>query len=433
MKRTIYIIFLGGLLGTSLSFGQNINPVAFDLASPIDVNLDSEGTAWVTQSGSGMNDGLVQKVFPDGSKETIIEGLPSFFDTMSNELQGALSTLILDDGRIFVCQGGGPDPLSASILEFHWDDYVAKNAPLVPADRQSAILVGEWALANGFMESNPYSFVLNADGHFIISDAAANTIFKYIPGTGTFEVVTTFPPFDNPTPVGPPVVEVVPTKILAHPSGGWLVSALTGFPFLDEAASIFHVQPDGSMTTYASGLTLLTDMAFDPNDGDLVALQFGRVDGTFNFQFGSAQLIKIQDTGTLDTLASDFGPSPGMAIADDGSVYMTHLFLGQLLLLDPISSGVNEYENGKAQSLSVYPNPGSGQLHSTTNFQEPGMTAYYLTDCLGRIIEGGTLGHMPKGENRLYFDFAKAGVVAGWYHLTIYTDQEIAVAKIVIR
>ena len=436
MKKTIYAILLFGVLSSPFSFGQNIVPIAFDFATPVDVSLDADGNAWVTETGSGADDGRIQKVLPDGTKETIIENLPSFFDVMSQELQGALSTQALPDGRIFVCQGEGVDALSATILEFHIDDFLAKGAPLVPGDQRSAIEHGEWVEANGFAESNPYSFILDGDGNFIISDAAANAVIKYTTATGQFEVLAEFPPFENPSPVGPPFVDAVPTKILAHPDGGYLVSTLTGFPFLEGAAKIYHLQNDGSMSVYASGLTLLTDMAFDPNDGELVVLQFasfGPVDTTFGFIFNSARLLKIHETGGVDTLAEGFGPSAGLALSDDGSAYLTHLFLGQLLKSDPISSGVFGSGEMEAVPMAVFPNPSDGRFEVEVDLKRGGELRYLLMDMFGRESGHGTIGHLPAGENQVPLDFSENEMGHGAYQLSLFTEREFFVAKIILR
>ncbi len=414
--------------------GQNIMPIAFDLAAPIDVNLDADGNPWVTQSGSGMNDGLVQKIHPNGTKETIIEGLPSFFNSMTNELQGALSTQVMADGRIFVCQGGGPDSLSASILEFHWDDYVNKGAPLAPTDRRSIIKSGEWALANGFDESNPYSFVFDQQGNFLISDAAANAIIKYEVATESFSALTVFPPFPNPTPVGPPFVDIVPTKIIAHPDGGYLVSSLTGFPFLDGASKIYRVMDDGTTTDYAAGLTLVTDLEFDPEDGNLVALQFarfGQVDTTFGFIFGSAQLVKVHPDGSLDTLLAGFGPSPGLAIAANGTTYMSHLFLGQLLRTDALSS-LFGLQPEPTLPLTLYPNPNEGRFHTRLTLPAPGPLSWRLSDLMGRTVAAGSLGPFPAGDNEIRFDLRKENIGHGVYHLTIVGAGKVFAARVLL-
>ncbi len=434
MNRTLYTFSFILLLLSFTASAQQILPIAFDLAAPIDVNLDADGNPWVTQSGSGMNDGLVQKIHPDGTKETIIEGLPSYFDFMSNELQGALSTQVMADGRIFVCQGGGPDSLSASIMEFHWDDYVAKGAPLTPADRRSIVKSGEWALANGFDESNPYSFVFDQEGNFLISDAAANAIIKYEVATGTFSALTVFPPFPNPTPIGPPVVQVVPTKIIAHPDGGYLVSSLTGFPFLDGASKIYRVMDDGTTSDYAAGLTLVTDLEFDPNDGNLVAMQFakfGPVDTTFGFVFGSAQLVKVHPDGSLDTLLAGFGPSPGLAISANGTAYMSHLFLGQLLRTD-VLSGLLDFQLPSAKPLQVFPNPSDGRLRANLTLARAGEVTWRLTDLMGRTVASGNAGLLPAGEQEIGFDFTNENTGHGVYQLSLVGGGSVFAARVLL-
>lgn len=434
MKKTFYTILLL-LLAYTLMPGQTITPIAFNLAAPIDVCLDSDGNPWITQSGTGMNDGVVQKIRPDGSKETIIAGLPSFFNAAAKELQGALSTLVLSDGRILLCQGEGIDSLSSSILVFHWDDYLAKGAPLTPGDQRSAISLHAFAKSKGFEKSNPYSMVVDANGNFLIADAGANAIFKYLVGTQELELLAALPSFPNPSPVGPPFVQSVPTKILAHPGGGYLVSTLTGFPFLDGAANIFRLMDDGSLTVHASGMTLLTDMDFDPSDGGLLALQFARfgpVDTTFGFIFGSAQLVKVHPDGSLDTLLAGFGPSPGLAIAADGTAYMTHLFLGQLLKTD-VLTGLLDFRLPQFKPLTVLPNPNDGRFSATLLVEKPGKANYQLTNLLGREVACGSTGILPEGENQLLLDFSNRPIANGTYLLTLRTDKGNYVSKVIFR
>lgn len=434
MKKLIYL-FSVLCSCTQLGYGQEIVPVAFDLVTPIDVNLDAEDTPWVTESGTGMNDGRVSRIQADGTVEVVIEGLPSHFNFATEELEGPLSTQVLADGTILVCQGGGPDAFSASILEFHVDDYVAKGAALTVEDRRSAVLHGAWMLGQGYAETNPYSFLIDSDGSYVIADAAANALVRYSPDTESFEVIADFPALSNPTPIGPPFIDAVPTKVLAHPEGGYLVSTLTGFPFLDGMASVYHVQSDGSMSPYATGLTLVTDMAFDPNDGKLITLQFaafGEVDSSFTFIFNSAQLVKVDEGNELDTLLTGFGPSPGLALTDDGTAYMTHLFLGQLLKTE-LSTGLKVLPLPAAQAARVFPNPTAGQCRVELNLSQSGQLHYRLLNNLGQVVQEEALGVLPAGRQELDFDWEDLQLHSGLYQLQFATERERFVAAIIVR
>lgn len=435
MKKALYIIFFISLLGNVYLTAQVLQPVAFDLASPIDVNLDSDDQPWITLSGTGFNDGRVVKLTADDSTQVIIDGLPSFFNHESNELQGALSTQVMLDGRILVCQGGGPDSLSGSIMEFHLDDYLAAGSALTPADRRSIIYISSWVLEQGYEESNPYSFVAESNGDFIIADAAANAIVRYQASDESFSVVAELPSFPNPLPFGPPFVQAVPTKIITHPEGGYLIATLTGFPFVDGTATIYHLTTAGELEVYATGLTLLTDLAFDPADNGLLALQFaafGQVDSTLAFQFGSAQLIKVGEDNQLDTLLSGFGPSPGMAIAGDGTAYFTHLFLGQLLRTDALTS-LHSSVLPERELLQVFPNPSNGQIHLQLSLANVEEVRYQLIDLLGRPLASGSLGQLIPGEQQLQLNFSNLALPAGRYELLLNGESKYYRATVIFR
>ena len=76
----------------------------------------------------------------------------------------------------------------------------------------------------------------------------------------------------NPTPIGPPIIEPVPTAAVVGPDGALYVSQLTGAPFLTGFAQIVRIDANGTTSTYATGLTTVVDMAFGAN-GRLYALQ----------------------------------------------------------------------------------------------------------------------------------------------------------------
>lgn len=56
-------------------------------------------------------------------------------------------------------------------------------------------------------------------GDMYIADAGGNSIVKRKAATGELSQFARFPPFPNPLPFGPPVVDPVPTDIVAKPDG----------------------------------------------------------------------------------------------------------------------------------------------------------------------------------------------------------------------
>ena len=145
-------------------------------------------------------------------------------------------------------------------------------------------------------------------------------------------IITTLPSIRNPIPVGPPVIDQVPTRIIARPNGGFYIATLTGFPFNSGAATIYRMTEAGVVTPYKTGLTMLTDLAVDESTGDLYALQFARFSlQIFNTLPNSSTITRIKPNGTTEVVAEGFGPSSGMALDKDGNIFVTEIFSGRVL------------------------------------------------------------------------------------------------------
>ena len=68
-------------------------------------------------------------------------------------------------------------------------------------------------------------------------------------------------------------MQAVPTGVVKGPDGFYYVSQLTGFPFPVGGAKVFRVNPrTGAYTEYASGFTMVMDLAFG-HDGTLYVLE----------------------------------------------------------------------------------------------------------------------------------------------------------------
>ena len=101
--------------------------------------------------------------------------------------------------------------------------------------------------------------------------------------------------------------------------GAYYVSQLTGFPFPKGAANIYRVDPrTGRTTIYASGLTNVTDLAFDGRT--LYAVQIS-TEGLLTESTGS--VVKIRPGGSSHTtVAGDLIAPYGIAISK-GNAYVT--------------------------------------------------------------------------------------------------------------
>ncbi len=338
MKKLSSII-IAFLIGMSFSHAQ-LTVVTSNLNNPAGVIADDDGNAWVTETGSGANDGRVVIVKPNGDKLPVITGLPSHIDTSVGETTGAWRSMVLSNNRLAVVVGEGPTSLFGRIMIFNLEGFQAGvSAPKTIADTVSTIDISSFTVVQpGVTNSNPFSAALDKDNNWYVVDAGANMIVKITP-QGQKTVFTSFSRIPNPLPFGPPVIDPVPTRIIANPQGGFYVSTLTGFPFIDGFATIYSVDKNGVATPYAKGSTLVTDLALDNRTGDLYALQFGKFgfSPSPGFVFGSGKVHRIKPGGTSsEVVAQNFGPGAGMTIDKKGNLYVTSLFTAQLLKMNNV-------------------------------------------------------------------------------------------------
>ena len=275
MKNLISTVYVF-LLFISHSAAQ-LTVVTSNLVSPAGVEVDNSGNAWVTETGTGKNDGRVLIVRPNGDKIPVIVNLSSSIHPTIGDVNGAWRSMFLPNNRLAVIVGEGLTTKFGRILIFNLTGFSpGQSTPKTETDAVSSIDgISTFAFTQpGVVSSNPFSAALDAEGNWYVADAGANMIIK-IATNGQKSVFAKFPPIPNPTPIGPPVMDYVPTKIIANPDGGFYVCNLSGFPFLDGKASIVSIDKNGNISPYAKGLTLLTDIVLDNRTGDLYAMQFG--------------------------------------------------------------------------------------------------------------------------------------------------------------
>ena len=158
-----------------------------------------------------------------------------------------------------------------------------------------------------------------------MADAGANDLLKVDPTTGQVELVAVFDgvpaPMPNPNRGDAMEADPVPTGVTFDQDGNLYVSLLPGFPFLPGSAKVVQVTPDGKVSDYATGLTLLTDLRTGP-DGHLYAVQIG----TFTEEGpvpNSGALIRIQAGDGSEVIIGGLSFPTSVAFNAAGDAYVT--------------------------------------------------------------------------------------------------------------
>jgi hypothetical protein len=168
------------------------------------------------------------------------------------------------------------------------------------------------------VDSNPFG-LLALPGHRVVADAGGNSLLD-VAANGSISTVATFPKI----PGGPAgsMRDVVPTDVVVGPDGAYYVSTLTGFPFTAGTASVYRVVPGQTPTPYATGLTMVTDLAFG-SDGSLYTLQHASAMPPSMFPFaGPGAVRKVPPGGgaTSTLVAGGLPRATGLIVGAEGAL-----------------------------------------------------------------------------------------------------------------
>ena len=386
----------------------------------IGVEVDDSGNLWVTEYGQANDDGVITIIAPDGTQTVFMTGLPSALNPLTGEVAGAFRTYQMPNNKVLIVVGEGPHAMGESLLVVDKSNFTP-GTPLTLNDVELSMKLGDHVHDQGLLQSDPYNITWAANGDILVADAGANQILRVEATTGTVSTVASLPPFPNPLPFGPPVVDAVPTDIVPKADGsGYYVCQLTGFPFVDGAASIFNLDNAGVLTPWQTGFTLLTDMGYDPKDDNLCVLQFGQfgpVDSTLGFYPGTGKVIKIMPNGDKVTIAESFiGLAPSFCFDAAGDMYVTDLF-GFIYKYDFVSGT----EDGKllAANVQVYPNPFTERVNIGFDLENAAAVQANIYDLNGRLVKAFAEQNMAAGPQVLTWEAGGAQPGTYFYHLLV--------------
>jgi sugar lactone lactonase YvrE len=412
MKKRLLFTIIASLAAIAFLHAQ-VAPTVFAqdfTMGLIGINIDAQGNIWATEHGTGNDDGRITIIDPAGNKTVFMTGLPSTFIQAAGEIVGSYRTYQRPDNKVLIVVGEGSHDLSETLLVVDKADFTP-GTPLTLDDVELVIDHGAFIHGLGFVQSNPFNVEWDAEGNMFIADSGANSIVKWDAATGDFSIVKTLDRFPNPLPFGPPMVDPVPTKALRKPDGTFYVSQLTGFPFLQGAAKVHNLDTAGNLSVHAEGFTCLTDMHFDPTDGNLCVMQFGvfgDVGGTLNFMLGSAAVIKLMPDGSRDTIAQGIGGlAPSFTFDGDGNLYVVDIVFGQVLKYNLLSSTQETLLSSAA--VKVFPNPASEQVNIEYELTREAPVTMGIYDLGGRLLASWNEGNMPSGKHLLTWNGTDAG------------------------
>jgi len=316
------------VVGPTIGLAQPLpRVVASGLLAPGKLLALPDGPILVAENGTGQNTGQVSMLNAEGHRTTLIEGLPSGPAAPNND-QSGVSGLIYKNHTLFLSIGAGDatitgpapgselpnpqrsSPILSSVLALEFDRSLASVSGgflVVPADH--AVLAagktitltnpsGQTATLRVVVDipdyipnprpdvpgnvrvSNPFGLETASSCELWLVDAARNSIWRVNWCDNTFGEAFSFPQLANPLPVGPRLIDAVPTSARAF-NDDLLVSFLSGAPFPPGVAEVKLVKStSGETDVVFRGLRMALDVLFSDR----------RPDGFFVLEFSQDPL-----------------------------------------------------------------------------------------------------------------------------------------------
>lgn len=358
-----------------------VNQFASGLKAPVKLILSTQGNLFIAETGDGLNTGRISIVDFNGSRRTLLDGLPAGVNAVG-ELSGP-SALLLRGRTLYVAIGegdttlpgpipgatqiGNPAPSSpifnsvlALRLSAHTEratqGFTLTSADHVALDSGQRLTLRDGAgnklnaelvvdfpdfvpqplpfFAGNVRNSNPFGLQSDCDSLYVV-DAGLNSVVEVDIRSGSFETLTEFAPLPNPLPFGPPVSDAVPDSIRQF-GDQLLVTLLTGFPFAPGVAQVRAVDlKTGDNRPFITGLTSAIDVLPLKTRGDkrpFLTLEFSA-----DLLAGSpGRLQRFAAPGAAPTLIADCLITPTSMARDpqSGTLFVAELATGRIVTID---------------------------------------------------------------------------------------------------
>ena len=194
---------------------------------------------------------------------------------------------------------------------------------------------------SAFIQANPDAHMnvgdFEPDGTWYGMVAAKGALYAVEPNHGEVDRVTIGGHVSRlidvsaaafPLGLGAPQGHIVPTAITFHDHNFYLTNLDVFDPGFQNQSRVFRITPDGQLETVAGGLNAALGVAFD-GQGRLYALEaFTGFFAPAPFTVNSGMVVRLNDSGGWDTIASGLNFPTAMTFGPDGKLYVSNCGFG---------------------------------------------------------------------------------------------------------
>jgi hypothetical protein len=346
---------------------------AAGINGPIKLDVTHHGTLVVSERGTGNNNGRLLAVDRNGAVRPLISGLPSGIEVTNApsgpgplELRGGCCVLELAISEVDTLRfGSAPgqqvpnpvgvsSPILSSLLQVVFNrpiDHLTGGFVLTRAQHNTIADGHTVTLANDSGEkawislkadlkdfwpdpatnvrgSNPFGVAKGRGwGSTLLTDAGQNSIVE-VGLFGPPKTLYRFPQITNAPGTRPPASDAVPTGIRHYYGDKYLVSFLTGVPFVPGSASVqLFDAGDRTVAPFISGLNTVTDIL--KVGGAIYVLEIST-----NLSAGApGRLLRFATASSApEVVAAPLIGGSGMTYSpSDNAIYVAEVFTGRIM------------------------------------------------------------------------------------------------------
>lgn len=316
-------------LGTPVASTEGITLAASGLENPRGFTWDVDGTLYVALAGTGgerSSSGASpqeQAMGPfmgglTGSVAWIDGGCPATFEgdlPSSRAADGSVSgpaAVAFLDSRLYVLEGGGG--------EVYGNPMTPNGVYAIDGDDGAELVadLGAWIRANPVAEvpgdqnpdGEPFAMIAGDDELWVVESNHGQLL--HITPDGVINRVADLS-----------ADHLVPTGLALAPDGGLYVGFLTPTPYVDGAAKVVKITPDGAVSDAWTGLTAVTALAV-ATGGTLYALEMGtgNTQTTPFVASGTGKVVRQAGPAEAVAVAVGLDLPVAMAFGPDGGLYV---------------------------------------------------------------------------------------------------------------